>query len=202
MAIIGTAAFVAFLVIGNVIILSVHAWAAQTASDAAAPVSGIKNMRVVDDKLWRGSAPTESAYKKLAEAGVTTIVDLRAEVEVSAKRLEKLGIELVSLPIRDGQLPNEEQVEEFLDAVESSKGIVYVHCMAGVGRTGAMVAAYTVRVMGSSNMTALRSNLSVGPPSLEQIAYVVGDMDKPNPVVTVFSRVLDGPRRIWSSITP
>ncbi len=52
---------------------------------------------------------------------------------------------------------------------------------------------------------ALRHNLSVGPPSLEQIAFSVqtasGSYDRPGLGVTVLSRVLDGPRRIWHNLT-
>jgi protein-tyrosine phosphatase len=100
--------------------------------------------------------------------------------------------------MRDGQVPTDAQVDRFLRAVDGSEGIVYVHCMAGVGRTGTMVAAYLMEMKDEPALDALRRNLSVGPPSLEQIAFVAGDLDEPNPVVTGVSRVLDGPRRIWS----
>jgi len=79
-----------------------------------------------------------------------------------------------------------------------------VHCGAGVGRTGAMVGAYQVAMGELSGADALRRNLAVGPPSLEQILFV-GRMDedrleKPGAILTAVSRVLDAPRRIWSRV--
>ncbi len=67
-----------------------------------------------------------------------------------------------------------------------------------------MVGAYEVRQRELSGPTALRRNLAVGPPSLEQIAFVAtmddGLPEKPGTVVTAVSRVLDAPRRIWSRV--
>src|SRR6185295_13712884 len=76
----GLVGFVAFLLAGNVAIAGVSAWARRTTPPAAAPhVSGIKNFRVVDGRLWRGAAPSPNGYRSLAAAGVRTVVDLRAE---------------------------------------------------------------------------------------------------------------------------
>lgn len=195
--------FVAFMVIGNVGILGLHLWAQKTA--VAEPVrapKGIHNFEVVDETLWRGSRPTTAGYKALAGRGVKTIVDLRAEVglERPTAMLRRKGVKLVRIPMRDGQAPSDAQVAKFLKVVRNSDGKVYVHCMAGVGRTGTMVAAYLVEMKDQSRLDALRHNLEVGPPSLEQLAFVAGDIDQPNPFLTGISRLLDGPRRIWTYI--
>ena len=194
--------FVLFMVIGNAAIVGVHLWAQKTAAarpGVAAP-KGVHNFQVVDEKVWRGSRPTLAGYRSLIGRGVETIVDLRAETGLKRPTalLANNDVDLVRIPIRDGQVPTDAQVDRFLAAVKSTDGKVYVHCMAGVGRTGAMVGAYLVELKDASSIDALRHNLSVGPPSLEQIVFVAGDIDEPNPVVTGVSRVLDGPRRIWS----
>ncbi|WP_406215152.1 hypothetical protein [Streptomyces canus] len=44
---------------------------------------------------------------------------------------------------------------------------MFVHCGAGVGRTGTMAAAYLVKT--GEQSSAVRRNLAVGPPSIEQI---------------------------------
>ena len=71
--------------------------------------------------------------------------------------------------------------------------------------TGALTAWYLNATGQTEGTGALRHNLSVGPPSLEQIAFSVktasGSYDRPGLGVTVVSRVLDGPRRIWHNIT-
>ena len=67
-----------------------------------------------------------------------------------------------------------------------------------------MVGAYLVSGGGVGGRTAVMRNLAVGPPSLEQLAFVVGmdrgDIDKPGPLLTAVSRVLDAPRRLWTYV--
>ncbi len=165
---------------------------------------GVDNLRAVDDRLLRGGAPSAIGYRELARQGVTTVVDLRTErdVDVPIELLDQLGIDLVRLPIRDGQTPTDDQVRTFLDAVDHADGRVYVHCGAGVGRTGAMVAAYAVAMGRRSAHQALRDNLTIGPPSVEQIYYAAFvDTDRfaqPPALISTVSRFLDAPRRIWS----
>ncbi len=202
----GVGAGVAFLLIGNLTILAASYWARETTTTvaAAAPIDGIQNLRAVDDKVWRGAAPTTDGYRGLAQAGISTVVDLRAEegIEHDAQVVTDLGMRMVRLPVRDGQTPSNEEIETFLSAVRESDGKVFVHCGAGVGRTGAMVGAYQVAQGDLSGAAALRRNLAVGPPSLEQIAFVAAmdddGLDKPGAVLTAVSRVLDAPRRMWS----
>ncbi len=85
--------------------------------------------------------------------------------------------------------------------VAAAPGRVFVHCGAGVGRTGTMAAAYLVQIGEQSPVAAVRRNLAVGPPSIEQIYYGLGlGRDRlrqpPFPVVAV-SRLMDAPRRLW-----
>ena len=202
----GTAAF---LVFGNLAILAASWWAQGAVTPAGASVdevAGISNFTAVDTHLWRGGAPSAEGYRNLAAAGVTTVVDLRAEdgLDADVRIVEELGMRLVRIPIRDGQAPSMDKVEEFLAATEESGGTVFVHCGAGVGRTGTMVGAYLVEQADVGRGNAVRRNLAVGPPSLEQLAFVAGlergDIDKPNSLLTAVSRVLDAPRRLWVRI--
>ncbi len=199
------AGMVGFLLVGNLAILAASVWASETTPTVTPEaLPGVNNLQVVDSRLWRGAAPTSEGYRALAAAGTTTVVDLRAEegLEDDARMVTDLGMKLVRLPVRDGQVPSTAKIEEFLAATQEPGAKVFVHCGAGVGRTGAMVGAYLVANGESNGAGALRQNLAVGPPSLEQVAFVAklrGDeLDRPNPVLTSVSRVLDAPRRIWS----
>jgi protein-tyrosine phosphatase len=189
-------------------ILAVSYWMREEtpAPPGTHTVQGVHHFQPVDTSghLWRGAAPSPAGYRTLVAMGITTVVDLRAE-DLSAKQLAgptDAGLDVVRLPIRDGQTPKPEQVQHFLDIVAQSSGPVFVHCGAGVGRTGTMAAAYLVRTGEESSSAAVRRNLAVGPPSIEQIYYGLNlSRDKaaqpPLPVVAV-SRLVDAPRRMWS----
>jgi protein-tyrosine phosphatase len=196
---------------GSLGILAVSYWARETISQPVGTpaVRGIDNFQPVstDGELWRGAAPSPTGYRALADLGFTTVVDLRAE-NLSAARLalpREAGLDVVRLPIRDGQTPAPEQVQRLLDTVSESSGPVFVHCGAGVGRTGTMAAAYLVRTGQEGSPGAVWRNLSVGPPSIEQIYYgLVLERERaiaqPPLQVVVVSRLVDAPRRIWSYV--
>jgi protein tyrosine phosphatase (PTP) superfamily phosphohydrolase (DUF442 family) len=201
----GLGAVAAFFVIGNLVILSAVLWARSTDDRGPTSLPGVQNFRVVDATLVRGAAPTEQGYRALGRHGVKTVVDLRAEpgLDDHEALLDELGIERIAIPMRDGQVPTDAQVTSFMDVMDDAVGKVFVHCGAGVGRTGTMVGSYMVGTGMASPAEALRFNLSVGPPSLEQISFVSSlegsIISRPHPIVTTLSRILDGPRRISKS---
>lgn len=186
-------------------VLAVSAWAGEHApSDGE--LAGIRHFQQVDERLWRGSAPSEAGYRALVAHGIHTVVDLRAE-DLSAAALaqpERAGLHVVRMPIRDGQTPDGRQVDQFLRVVADARGPVFVHCGAGVGRTGSMTAAYLVRTGQATPGQAALRTVAVGPPSLEQIYYVLSaDRNasrQPPGVVSLVSRLADAPRRIKASL--
>lgn len=194
----------AAILVGNLAILAASLVAqGSTAKARIHEIPGIDHLEAVDGKLWRGGAPSPAGYRGLAAAGVTTVIDLRAEVgiEPGLDYARSLGLDVVHMPIRDGQTPTIEQVQTFLRVTEQAGGPVFVHCGAGVGRTGTMVGAYLVSTGELNGRGAVRRNLAVGPPSLEQVMFVAtlqrGEIARPGPAVRAVSRVLDAPRRTW-----
>jgi hypothetical protein len=207
----GIIGFVLFMVVGNLAILVpsllLQHFAGPPAPPAAASVRDVAHLAAVDARVWRGAAPSSLVgYRSLAAAGVTTVVDLRAEPDLGLDQaaLQSDGLSVVSLPIRDGQTPTQAQIDELLRVVATSRGTVFLHCGAGVGRTGAMAAAYLVATGQASGLEATLRNLAVGPPSLEQIAFTMklqdDRVDHANALVVAASRLLDAPRRIWTTL--
>jgi protein tyrosine phosphatase (PTP) superfamily phosphohydrolase (DUF442 family) len=185
---------------GNLALVVLSWWARSTRGSAEhIAVGGVDKASVVDQRVWRGAGPTATGYARLAEAGVTTVVDLRNDDErgSAVDALADLGIRVVRIPIRDGQTPTDRDISRFLDVVASSEGIVFLHCGAGVGRTGAMAAAYLAREHAATGLDVARRSLAIGPPSLEQLAFALAGGEPPPLVVTAVSRLLDAPRRIW-----
>ncbi len=195
--------FAIVLAAANLVIMLLS-WVVSAVSELPRPqaVDAVGKLYVVDPQVWRGAHPDDDGYASLAAAGVTTVVDLRAERDAndSDPIAAAAGLSVVHLPIRDGQVPSDEQVARFIDIVDHAQGTVFLHCGAGVGRTGAMAAAYLTATGQASGGSALVRNLAVGPPSIEQMWYAATDGAGRPPAVVALSRVLDAPRRLLSYI--
>lgn len=85
----------------------------------------------------------------LADAGVTLFLDLThpGELEPYASLVQPPA-RYVNLPIRDFSVPTREGLVATLDEIDAeiaAGGLVFVHCWAGCGRTGIVVATWLVR---------------------------------------------------------
>lgn len=167
--------------------------------------TGVGSFARVTETVWRGAAPSAEGYSGLAAAGVVTVVDLRAETDpmTSFNRAAEAGLDWVHVPIRDGQTPTAGQLAEIRDTIIAAAGPVFVHCQAGVGRTGSVIAALEIGD-GHSARGALVEALRFGPLSLEQQVFILrSDPDRSGaafPPVIAASRLIDSPRRLWSQL--
>jgi protein-tyrosine phosphatase len=108
---------------------------------------------------YPGSVYLEDARPKLRwllQSGVSVFLDLTESRELApyedtlGAEADRIGAkaEYVRRPVRDCGTPTAQLMSTILDdidaAVESDK-TVYVHCMAGLGRTGVVVGCYLVR---------------------------------------------------------
>jgi protein tyrosine phosphatase len=114
-------------------------------------------------KLMRGSRlDNTKAYQMLKDAGFTAILDLRKERCDAWFGSVGVGLRTLWIPILDGDIPTDGQCQSFLRDMQESDGPIYMHCEAGVGRTGCMVALYRVKVQGWNAQDALKEAESFG----------------------------------------
>jgi hypothetical protein len=123
-------------------------------SDLGSP---IRNFCVVSpDALWRGERPTSADAKWLLEHHVGSIVSLqlndqRAFEQVALAPEFAHSVPYFQVPgFSPLQMVSQSHIDEhvalFLAIMEAAPKPVYVHCRAGVDRTGVVAAAYLVLI--------------------------------------------------------
>ena len=108
----------------------------------------------VTDRLLAGKYPgsqfDEDAAEKvsaLLDAGVRTFVDLTEDGELlSYAHLLPVDVSHHRVAVPDVTCPRADQVREVLDVIEqgAARGVVYLHCRGGCGRTGVVLGCYLV----------------------------------------------------------
>ncbi|MEO6333383.1 MAG: hypothetical protein ABIO91_00225 [Pyrinomonadaceae bacterium] len=104
----------------------------------------IGNFGEMDERFFRGAQPLESDYQSLKDLGVRTIIDLRNDpVPYEKSAVEALGMKYVNIPMSGWKSPMQADVDTFLALVNNPEtGKFFVHCKAGIHRTGVVGAAY------------------------------------------------------------
>jgi protein tyrosine/serine phosphatase len=154
---------IASLLASGCVYISRHTLRGACLTDMGSPV---RNFCVVAPGiLWRGERPTKEDAKWLLEERVGTVISLQLDDRraFEAARLSRDYEHSVSYFRVPGFSPVQvlrpshldKHLALFIAIVKAAPKPVYVHCRAGVDRTGVLVAAYRVLIDGASRKEAI-----------------------------------------------
>lgn len=113
----------------------------------------------------------ENAVARVKPKTIVSLVDDRELADAGKPQFKQEidtyngsgGISVVRVPVKLGGWPDQDEVERFLAIVQDPRQQpVLVHCAQGVRRTGMMVAAYEMSVLGYDKAKAKASVLTFG----------------------------------------
>lgn len=96
--------------------------------------------KLPNTKMYHKHSP-KFYHQYFRDHNVTTIIRLN-EPEYESSGFQDYGFDHYDLIFPDGYPPTSTIAAKFIKIIDESKGAVAVHCYAGIGRTGTLIAAY------------------------------------------------------------
>jgi atypical dual specificity phosphatase len=127
---------------------------------------------VTEDKLAGSGLPvTQDEFKWVLDKGIKSIVTVR-EVPLPSRWIDGTDIDYLHLMVEDYGVPNMEVLDEAVNYIDNkiqSGKPVLVHCAAGKGRTGALLAAYMIKKENLSADQAIEKIRLMRPGSVQSV---------------------------------
>uniref|UniRef100_A0A6U5C017 protein-tyrosine-phosphatase n=1 Tax=Hemiselmis andersenii TaxID=464988 RepID=A0A6U5C017_HEMAN len=130
--------------------------------------------------LHSGARPVSVHSDIFRRIGVSDIVRLNEQLYYNDREFSEDCFKFHSLEFEDCTAPSLAVVQRFLKICDSAKGMVAVHCLAGMGRTGTLLGCYFIRRFGFTAAEAIgylrlmRSGSVIGPQQnlLQEVEFI------------------------------
>jgi protein tyrosine/serine phosphatase len=125
-------------------IMTFAIFAAAQTSPSNFPGVKIGNFGQMDENYFRGAQPLPDDYAALAQLGIKTIIDLRNDpTDYEKASAEAVGMKYINIPMSGWKKPKDADLAKFLEITnDPDTGKFFVHCKAGIHRTGVAGAVY------------------------------------------------------------
>jgi uncharacterized protein (TIGR01244 family) len=126
----------------------------------------LPNFHQINEHLYRGGQPKAGGIERLAQLGIKTIVDLRADddrARAEEQEARSAGLSFFNIPMKNLGRPTDEQIQRVLAIIDlPDNQPVFVHCRRGADRTGTVSAVYRIEHDGWTSEQAKKEAESYG----------------------------------------